>query len=144
MEPQDQTQTEAAPTVLIVEDQAPLADVYRIRLSQAGYNVFVAKDGREAVSVALKIKPTLILLDLMLPKMSGFDALEALRNHPETAQVQVVVMSALAGKNDRQRGQRLGISRWLVKSQATLEDVIQTIADVLKPRQMAPVPVNPV
>ena len=120
-----------AKTVLIVEDQQPLAEIYRIRLMAEGYQVWIATDGNVAVDMALQLQPDLILLDMMLPKRSGFGVLEALRNHPNLAQTKVIVMSALAEKVDKDRGFGLGVSNWLVKSQATLEEVMASIRTTL-------------
>lgn len=120
-----------AKNVLIVEDQAALAEVYRVRLAAEGYQVWIANDGHAAIDMARQLQPDLILLDIMLPKASGFDILETLRSHPALAGTKVVVMSALAEKVDRQRGQQLGVIQWLVKSQATLEEVVATIRSVL-------------
>lgn len=120
-----------AKNVLIVEDQAALAEVYRVRLAAEGYQVWIATDGHAAIDMARQLQPDLILLDIMLPKASGFDILETLRSHPSLAETKVIVMSALAEKVDRQRGQQLGVIQWLVKSQATLEEVVSTIRSVL-------------
>lgn len=122
-----------AKTVLIVEDQQPLAEVYRIRLMAEGYQVWIAADGESAIDMALQLQPSLILLDMMLPKRSGFGVLESLHQHPNLAQTKIIVMSALAEKVDKERGFRLGVSNWLVKSQATLEEVMASIRSILNP-----------
>ena len=127
-------------TVLLVEDQITLAEVYRVRLAAEGYQVWIATDGHAAVDLALQLSPDLILLDIMLPKMSGFDVLETLRRHPNLAQTKVIVMSALAEKVDQQRGQRLGVVNWLIKSQSTLEEAVNTIRTALDPGQQLPSP----
>lgn len=135
-----------AKTVLIVEDQQPLAEVYRIRLMAEGYQVWIATDGEAAVDMALQLQPDLILLDMMLPKRSGFGVLESLHNHPNLAQTKVIVMSALAEKVDKERGFGLGVSNWLVKSQATLEEVMGSIRAVLGvtgPAMAGPEPAQP-
>ncbi len=127
-------------TVLLVEDQITLAEVYRVRLTAEGYQVWIATDGHAAVDLAIQLLPDLILLDIMLPKMSGFDVLEALRSHPNLAQTKVIVMSALAEKVDQQRGQRLGVVNWLIKSQSTLEEAVNTIRAALGPARQSPSP----
>ena len=120
-----------AKNVLIVEDQQPLAEIYRIRLMAEGYQVWIVTDGDAAVDMALQLQPDLILLDIMLPKRSGFGVLEALHNHPNLSQTKVIVMSALAEKVDKDRGFKLGVSDWLVKSHATLEEVMTSIRATL-------------
>ena len=123
--------TNRQPTVLIVEDNSALVEVYRVRLETDGYRVVTASDGQAGLDLAYQVKPDLILLDIMLPKISGFDFLEAIRARPDLARTPVVVLSALGEKSDITRGQKFAVSRWLVKSQATLETVIANIRAAL-------------
>ena len=117
--------------VMIVEDDAALREIYGIRITAEGYTVVTAGDGEEALAVAVREKPDLILSDVMMPKISGFDMLDILRNTPETAKIKVVMMTALSSDDQRARGERLGADRYLVKSQVGIEDVINTIHEVL-------------
>lgn len=127
--------------VMVVEDDASLREIYSIRITAEGYDVVSAGDGEEALAVAVREKPDLILSDVMMPKISGFDMLDILRATPETAGIKVVMMTALSGEDQRQRGERLGADRYLVKSQVGIEDVINTIHEVLGDR--APAPAEP-
>ena len=124
--------------VMVVEDDASLREIYSIRITAEGYDVVSAGDGEEALAVAVREKPDLILSDIMMPKISGFDMLDILRSTPETADIKVVMMTALSAEDQRQRGERLGANRYLVKSQVGIEDVINTIHEVLGDRE-APV-----
>lgn len=117
--------------ILLVEDDVSLRDVYSARLQAEGYVIVVAANGEEALAMAVKEKPDLVLLDVMMPRISGFDVLDILRSTPETAKVKVIMMTALSSPEDQDRGQKLGVDRYLVKSQVTLEEVVTTIADVL-------------
>ncbi|MBP6005826.1 response regulator [Candidatus Saccharibacteria bacterium] len=117
--------------VLLVEDDINLRDLYSARLSAEEIEVFVASDGEEGLTMATSIKPDLIILDVMMPKISGFDVLDILRQTPGLEQVKVIMMTALSSEQDRQRGDRLGVSAYLVKSQVTLEDVVETAMGVL-------------
>lgn len=117
--------------ILLVEDDVSLRDVYSARLQAEGYVIVVAANGEEALAMAVKEKPDLVLLDVMMPRISGFDVLDILRSTPETARVKVIMMTALSSPEDRDRGQKLGVDRYLVKSQVTLEEVVATIAAVL-------------
>ena len=117
--------------VMVVEDDASLREIYSIRITAEGYEVVSAGDGEEALAVAVREKPDLILSDVMMPKISGFDMLDILRSTPETANIKVVMMTALSADDQRQRGERLGANRYLVKSQVGIEDVINTIHEVL-------------
>ncbi|MBQ3445708.1 response regulator [Candidatus Saccharibacteria bacterium] len=120
--------------IMVVEDDAALREIYSIRITAEGYNVVSAGDGEEALAVAVREKPDLILADVMMPKISGFDMLDILRNTPETANIHVIMMTALSSEDQRERGERLGCDRYLVKSQVGIEDVINTIHEVLNDR----------
>ena len=117
--------------IMVVEDDASLREIYSIRVAAEGYEVVSAGDGEEALAIAVREKPDLILSDIMMPKISGFDMLDILRSTPETAQIKVVMMTALSADDQRQRGERLGADRYLVKSQVGIEDVINVIHKVL-------------
>lgn len=120
--------------VMVVEDDANLREIYSIRITADGYDVVSAGDGEEALAVAVREKPDLILSDVMMPKISGFDMLDILRSTPETAGIKVIMMTALSGDDQRQRGERLGADRYLVKSQVGIEDVVNAIHDILGDR----------
>lgn len=123
--------------IMVVEDDANLREIYSIRITAEGYDVVSAGDGEEALAVAVREKPDLILSDVMMPKISGFDMLDILRSTPETAGIKVVMMTALSADDQRQRGERLGADRYLVKSQVGIEDVVNTIHEVLGDRASA-------
>ncbi len=124
--------------VMVVEDDAALREIYSIRIAAEGYEVVSAGDGEEALAVAVREKPDLILSDVMMPKISGFDMLDILRSTPETANIKVIMMTALSADDQRARGERLGANRYLVKSQVGIEDVVNTIHEVLGDRAQAP------
>src|SRR3990167_4026387 len=117
--------------VLLVEDDKNLREIFEMRLQAEGYSTSVAGDGEEALVVALKDKPDLIILDIMMPKMSGFEVLETLRASPDMADVKVIMMTALGQAEDRMRGEKLGVIKYLVKSQVTLEDFVRTVKEVI-------------
>ena len=129
--------------VMVVEDDASLREIYSIRITAEGYEVVSAGDGEEALATAVREKPDLILSDVMMPKISGFDMLDILRSTPETANIKVVMMTALSAEDQRQRGERLGADRYLVKSQVGIEDVVNTIHEVLGDRAAEPAPTEP-
>ena len=116
---------------MVVEDDASLREIYSIRITAEGYEVVSAGDGEEALAVAVREKPDLILSDVMMPKISGFDMLDILRSTPETADIKVIMMTALSADDQRERGERLGANRYLVKSQVGIEDVVNAIHEVL-------------
>lgn len=113
--------------ILLVEDDDALASVYQTRLEAEGFLVHRVPNGEDALASALEYKPDLILLDVMMPKVSGFDVLDILRNTPETATVKIVMLTALSQDSDRERAQSLGVDDYLVKSQVVIADVVAKI-----------------
>ena len=123
--------------VMIVEDDTSLREIYSIRLTAEGYEIISAGDGEEALAVAVREKPDLIIADVMMPKISGFDMLDILRSTPETKDIRVIVMTALSSEDQRQRGESLGADKYLVKSQVGIEDVVNSVHEVLGDRAEA-------
>ncbi len=125
--------------ILLVEDDANLREIYSIRLTAEGYEVVSAGDGEEALAAAVREKPDLVLSDVMMPKISGFDMLDILRQTPETKDIKVIMMTALSSEDQKERGNALGADRYLVKSQVGIEDVVNTVHEVLGDNGAAPV-----
>ena len=124
--------------ILLVEDDKSLQEIYGVRLGSEGYQMLIAGDGEEALNVALKEKPDLILSDVMMPKISGFDMLDILRSTPEIKDTKVIIMTALSSEDQRERGEQLGADIYLVKSQVGIEDVVQAVKDLLEGRVHIP------
>ena len=116
---------------MLVEDDKSLREIYSIRLVAEGYDIISAGDGEEALALAVQYKPELIIADVMMPKISGFDMLDILRSQPETSKIKVIMMTALSSDEQRQRGEALGAERYLVKSQVGIEDGIATVHEFL-------------
>ncbi len=117
--------------ILLVEDDQSLREIYGVRLQAEGYEIVSAGDGEEALALAIKERPGLIVSDVMMPKISGFDMLDILRSTSETKDIKVIMMTALSSEDQRARGESLGADRYLVKSQVGIEDVVRTVHDVL-------------
>jgi DNA-binding response OmpR family regulator len=113
--------------ILLVEDDEALAAVYKSRLDIEGFETRVVYNGEEALSTAMDFRPDLILLDAMMPKISGFDVLDILRNTNETANIRVIMLTALSQPKDKQRAEALGVNDYLVKSQVVIGDVIERV-----------------
>lgn len=116
-----------AKKILLVEDDIALATVYRTRLELEGLEVKEVHDGEKALSTALEYQPDLIVLDVMMPRISGFDVLDILRNTPETAKIKVVMLTALSQDKDKEKAQSLGADDYLVKSQVVISDVVSRV-----------------
>lgn len=113
--------------ILLVEDDDALANVYVNRLQVEGFDVRRVNNGEDALATALSYRPDLIVLDVMMPKVSGFDVLDILRNTPETATVKIIMLTALSQASDEERAKSLGADDYLVKSQVVIADVIDRI-----------------
>ena len=116
-----------AKKILLVEDDDALASVYQTRLLAEGFDIKRVPNGEDALAAALSYKPDLILLDVMMPKVSGFDVLDILRNTPETTNVKVIMLTTLSQDSDKERAESLGVDDYLVKSQVVIADVVDRI-----------------
>jgi len=117
--------------ILLVEDDDALANVYITRLQAENFDVRRVSNGEEALAAALNYHPDLVLLDVMMPKVSGFDVLDIIRNTPETSNLKVIMLTALSQDSDKERAEALGVDEYLVKSQVVIADVIDRIRHTL-------------
>lgn len=113
--------------VLLVEDDEGLAQVYIARLQIEDLEVRRVPNGEDALAAAIEFKPDLILLDIMMPKVNGFDVLDILRNTPETTNVKIVMLTALSQESDRKKAEEMGVDDYLVKSQVVISDVVDRV-----------------
>lgn len=113
--------------ILLVEDDDALANVYVSRLQAEGFDVRRVNNGEDALATAISYKPDLVVLDVMMPKVSGFDVLDILRNTPETANLKIIMLTALGQPSDQERAKSLGADDYLIKSQVVIADVIERI-----------------
>jgi len=118
--------------VLLVEDDNNLREIYQARLMAEGYDIVTAQNGEEALVVAKQNKPDLIISDVMMPRISGFEMLDILRNTNELKNTKVIMLTALGQAGDQERASSLGADRYLVKSQVTLEDIVNAAKELLE------------
>lgn len=117
--------------ILLVEDDRFLIKAVYTKLTQKGFEVVLANDGDEAISKAKTEKPELVLLDMVLPKKSGFEVLRTLKGDPETASIPVFILSNLAQDQDIQEGKALGAEDYIVKSNTSLSAIVDKAANFL-------------
>jgi DNA-binding response OmpR family regulator len=128
-------------TVLLVEDDQFLAGMYVTKLHLEGFHVVLARDGAEGWRLAESENPSLILLDIVLPKLSGFEILERVRKTPGLKQVPVILLTNLGQRDDVQRGLELGADDYLIKAHFMPSEVIDKVKRYLvhgrepKPRE---------
>lgn len=116
--------------ILIADDDPDFLEMYRLELSRGGFDVITADTSESCLVKALEEKPDLILLDIMMPKISGFEVLETLKSTPETQNIPVVMISALGEENAR-RARELGAKHYIQKSQTTPSELAKKLKEAL-------------
>jgi two-component system, OmpR family, alkaline phosphatase synthesis response regulator PhoP len=101
--------------ILIAEDEVHVAKIIQFKLEKNGYEVIHKENGKEALAYAISEKPDLILLDVMMPGMNGFDVLKAIKNHPDIKDIPTVMLTALGQESDTVKGFDLGVEDYIVK-----------------------------
>ncbi len=118
--------------ILVIEDDPFLANLLKLRLEKDKFEVIQAKDGEEALKKLKEIEPDLILLDLILPKKSGFEVLEDISLNPSLRNKPVIILSNLGQTADIQRGKQLGAVEYFVKAKISIDDLILKIKEFLQ------------
>ncbi len=119
----------ASKKILLVEDEPMLSNLLKGRLEKDGFQVTQAKDGAEALVDLKTNKYDLVLLDIILPKMSGFEVMETMKTNPNFQEVPVVIVSNLGQESDVQKGQMLGAVGYFVKAQLSIEELVSKIKE---------------
>ena len=132
--------TDSQKTVLVVEDDTFLAQLLTNRLQRAGLAVTRAGDGEEALRILKNTKPDLILLDIILPKKSGFEVMEEIQKDPLLKRAPIVIISNLGQDEDMARGRQLGAIEYYVKAQTSIEDLVSKVQQILGVAGVGPRP----
>lgn len=117
--------------ILLVEDDKALASVYESRLIAEGFETLHVDNGESALAEAVNFRPDLVILDVMMPKISGFDVLDLMRGSEELSNMKVMMLTALGQDKDQERAEKLGVDKYLIKSQVSLEEIIDSIRELL-------------
>lgn len=118
-------------TILFIEDESALQKTFGDLLIQEGHKMIPALDGETGLKLAKKEKPDLILLDLILPKIHGFQVLKKLKEDPETKEIPIIILTNLEDMGDVEKALELGATTYLVKANYTLEEVLEKIKKAL-------------
>ncbi len=118
--------------VLLVDDDKMLIELYKERLELAGYQVEISRDGEEGLAKIHQVKPDLVLLDIMMPKVNGYEALASIKSDPATKDTPVIILSALMRDVNKTKAIESGADDYIIKSEAMPADVIKKIEAVLK------------
>jgi len=117
--------------ILLIEDDKFLRELMVKKLLTMDYDVTSAVDGESGLSMIKEIKPDVVLLDLILPGINGFEVLEKAKQNPEIADIPVIILSNLGQKEDIERGQKLGAADFMIKAHFTPQEVVNKIKAIL-------------
>ena len=118
--------------ILLVEDDPFLIDIYTTKLKDSGFDVKVAADGDEALGTVKEEKPALVVLDVVLPHIDGWEILSQLKSDKELKKIKVIILSNLGQKEEVEKGLKLGATKYLIKAHYTPSQVVEEIKKVLK------------
>ncbi len=117
--------------LLIIDDDEFLLDIYQHKLTKEGYEVSISTNAESAFELMQKNKPDLIILDLIMPGMSGFDVLEQLKTMPNLSIIPVIVLTNLGQEEDKKHCLELGVKEYFVKTSTSLEEVMKKIEELI-------------
>lgn len=117
--------------IIIIEDDSLLRSLYEDIFKFDGYEVAVAADGEEGLEVVREFRPTLILLDIMMPKMNGLEVLKKIKSDPETKNIPVIILTNLAGETDAKTALTLGAVKYIVKSSYNPKEISEMVKEIL-------------
>jgi DNA-binding response OmpR family regulator len=118
--------------LLIVEDDKSIRDLYCIKLEKSGFEVFAAEDGGKGLDMAIKELPDIILLDVMMPVMNGFEVLKQLRKNKGTLEIPVIILSNFGEVDQMTKGFVEGATDYLIKAEHTPSDVVEIVNETLR------------
>ena len=113
--------------ILLVEDEEIMIDILQRKLTQEGYKVSVARDGEQGLEMMKEVKPDLILLDIIMPKMGGFEVMEKMAKDPELKDIPIIVISNSGQPVELDKAQKLGAKDWLIKTKFDPMEVIEKV-----------------
>jgi CheY-like chemotaxis protein len=117
--------------ILIVEDEEIMIDLLQRKLTREGYEVSVTRDGDEGLKAMRGVKPDLILLDIIMPKMGGFEVMEEMNKDPELRQIPIIIVSNSGQPVELDNAQKLGAKDWLIKTEFDPQEVIEKVIKLI-------------
>ncbi len=118
-------------TVMLIEDDPLIIKMYKAKFVHEGFKVITAEDGVKGLEDALKLKPDFIVLDIMMPQLSGLDLLAKLRQDPKGKDIPVLVLTNLTEKEEEQKAMQLGVKEYLLKANLTPGDIVEKVKKYL-------------
>lgn len=118
--------------VLIIEDDSYISDMYRIKLESENFEVVTTKDGITGIKMLKKQQPDIVLLDIVMPKIDGFNILKTIKRNPELKKIPIVLLTNLSQKENVERGFGLGADSYIIKAHFTPSEVVEKIKSILE------------
>ena len=118
--------------ILLVEDDPFLIDIYSTKLKDAGFEVLVSDEGEEAIGKVKEENPDLVLLDIVLPEIDGWEILRRIKSDEKLKNLKVIILSNLGQKEEVKKGMELGAVNYLIKAQYTPSQVVEEVKKALK------------
>jgi len=116
---------------MIAEDDQFLANAYRVKLEKENFEVSIVYQGQELLDKVKDFKPHLILLDLVMPVMDGFEALKALKANKDTKNIPVLITSNLGQQTDLDKSMKLGAIDYIIKSNVPIKDIVKKVKKIV-------------
>lgn len=121
--------------IIIAEDEPVLIEMYKLYFERAGYEVLKADNGRECIDFVKKEKPDIILLDILMPKIDGWEVLRQLKTDPETKLIPILVFSNLGQTQEIQKGLDLGADDYVIKSDMTPKELLEKVEGMIRKKE---------
>ena len=118
--------------ILLVEDDPFLIDIYKDKLEESGYAVETVEDGDQVLNKITEARPDLVLLDIILPNVDGWEILRTIRNKPDTKDLKVIILSNLGQKEEVEKGVDLGATKYLIKAHFTPSEVVEKVRALIE------------
>jgi adenylate cyclase len=118
--------------LLVAEDDQFYANLYRTKLEKEGFGVLVASNGTETLDLLRKNSPNLIILDLVMPEMDGFEVLKKLKEEKDLRDVPVIILSNLGQPEDIERAKALGVFKYIIKSNVSIHQMVESVEEALE------------
>jgi DNA-binding response OmpR family regulator len=119
--------------IMIIDDDPQIREIYQVALEMQDYEIIVEPDGKKALDVLVKDKkkPDLVLLDIMMPKIHGLDVLNMIKTNPATANIKVIMLSAISDETAKKKAAEYGAYSYLVKSEFSMAEIIKKVSDAI-------------
>jgi CheY-like chemotaxis protein len=125
-----------ATKIVLAEDEEIISMAYQQGLTFLGYEVVIAQDGLDAIEALKQQIPDILLLDIIMPNMNGFEVLEAVRKNPDYKELPIIMLTNLSQSSDELQARELGANDYMIKSNITLKQLVERIESILQPDTM--------